>query len=231
MKNQGFTLIEVAVVMIILGLLMGGIIVPMSEQMRIQRMKQTRTTMEQSLEAITGHALVHGMLPCPDCVDNQDGCKSLSKKHHNDGRQDRNSQGQCLTTVGVVPWVDLGVGAVDSWGNRIHYRVSKRFADASKPGFGRHDTGDITVRDEGEYGLLADQVPLVLVSYGDNGYGAVSRANTTMAIGDDISAEERLNLDHDTIYAHGGDDLVLWMAGPLLKYRMIQAGWPLHGAL
>ncbi len=52
-------------VLMIVGLLLGGLIVPLSAQMDQRRATETQKTLEEIKEALTGYAVINGQLPCP----------------------------------------------------------------------------------------------------------------------------------------------------------------------
>ena len=57
--QQGFTLIELAIVLVIVTLLVGGLAMPLSAQIEARRIGETRKTMEEAREAILGYAMSH----------------------------------------------------------------------------------------------------------------------------------------------------------------------------
>lgn len=63
--KNGFTLIEIAMVLVIIGLLLGGLLMPLATQVDVQRRIETEKAMEQIKEALIGFAMVNGRLPCP----------------------------------------------------------------------------------------------------------------------------------------------------------------------
>ena len=63
--EQGFSLLELAIVLLIVGLLLGGLIMPLGSRMDQQRIDTTRQQLEQIREALTGYALANDALPCP----------------------------------------------------------------------------------------------------------------------------------------------------------------------
>jgi prepilin-type N-terminal cleavage/methylation domain-containing protein len=65
-RQSGFSLIEVAIAMFILVLLLGSILVPLGTQVEQRQISETQKTMEEIREALLGHALAKGYLPCPD---------------------------------------------------------------------------------------------------------------------------------------------------------------------
>ncbi len=59
MKSRGFTLIELAIVLVIITTLVGGLAVPLSAQIQARRIAETRKIMEEAREAIIGYAMSH----------------------------------------------------------------------------------------------------------------------------------------------------------------------------
>lgn len=185
-KPLGFTLVELAIVLFIITLLLGGMLTPLSQQISERQTRETRTTLEAARTALIGYALSHRdrdgrpYLPCPD----QPG---------GDGIEDRLPEGRCAVAVGTLPWHTLGVAESDAWGNRIAYAVAQQFADAShgiipQPVF------------ESAIAICQDQAcaqPLTaaaaLLSHGRNGFGAHNSMGKTNL--GPTSASERANVD------------------------------------
>ncbi|TAN46165.1 MAG: prepilin-type N-terminal cleavage/methylation domain-containing protein [Rhodospirillales bacterium] len=126
MGEQGFTLIELAIVLVIVSLLIGMGLQPMARMLDNAKIKTTRDRMDKIDEAVTVFAVQNSFLPCP-----ADG--ALPSTNANYGR----SQGGGLGAVAgctaiangaqVVPWITLGLDEMfsrDGWGNRITYFVA-----------------------------------------------------------------------------------------------------------
>ena len=64
-KQQGFSLIEMAIVMVIIGVLIGAALVPLSAQRESAKIKEARSELLLIEEAIYGFSLANGRLPCP----------------------------------------------------------------------------------------------------------------------------------------------------------------------
>jgi len=118
--QQGFTLIELSVVLAIVGLLVGGGLMaagPLFERAHIQ---QTQSTMDQIESALTLFAIRNDRLPCP-----ADGALQPNQPLY--GREQPGSRpGSCAIADGhaMVPWVTLGLHdglSADGWGRRISY--------------------------------------------------------------------------------------------------------------
>lgn len=68
MKSQkGFSLIELAIVLVIVTLLIGGLAVPLSAQIEARRIAETRKIMEEAREAIVGYAMRHTLSSSCTC--------------------------------------------------------------------------------------------------------------------------------------------------------------------
>lgn len=65
MKNQqGFTLIELAIVLVIVTLLIGGLAMPLSAQIQARRIAETRADMNAIRDALIGYAMSHTTSTC-----------------------------------------------------------------------------------------------------------------------------------------------------------------------
>ena len=56
---RGFTLIEMAIVLVIITILIGGLAVPLSAQIQARRIAETKKIMEEAREALVGYAMTH----------------------------------------------------------------------------------------------------------------------------------------------------------------------------
>jgi len=292
--QRGFTLIEMAIVLVIMTILIGGLAVPLSAQIQARRVAETNKTLEEAREAIIGYAMSHTVsssctcqykvdtsldpgaancpgslcpatgtasstltltitrhyLPCPDLngtdpepgLDN-DGVDSL--RDINNGVEDRQpgSSGSpyvagssCAAPSGNLPWVTLGTAAQDAWGNRLQYAVTDTFTN-STTGFSSTTTGNLQVCSASGCATVdvAKDVPVVLLSYGPNGWGARNINGTTLRLPTSDDEKENTNGD-DKFVSHSPikpdatnkefDDLVVWISDGLLKSRVCQNGCP-----
>lgn len=58
-SQRGFTLIEMAIVLVIITILIGGLAVPLSAQIQARRIAETRTNMRAIHDALIGYAMTH----------------------------------------------------------------------------------------------------------------------------------------------------------------------------
>ena len=59
MRSRGYTLIEIAGVMAVLGILLGASLLPLNRQLRESEYRQERANMERLRDAVVGYALRH----------------------------------------------------------------------------------------------------------------------------------------------------------------------------
>ena len=101
--TQGFTLIEVAISMVILGLVLTGLVVALSQQIQQRHLLDTRTTLQQANEALISFVVANARLPCPAVVASN-GLESLA------------GPGVCTAAAGFLPAVTLGLPNLDGNG-------------------------------------------------------------------------------------------------------------------
>ncbi|WP_410499311.1 prepilin-type N-terminal cleavage/methylation domain-containing protein [Chitinibacter sp. S2-10] len=120
-QNCGFTLVEMAIVLLVIGLLLGAGLNAVGAQMASQRYRESKTMLERANQALLGFALVNHHLPCPaDPVLDHD--QPLA------GMEDRQAAGganayRCERSYGDLPWRELGLPELDAWGRRLKYAV------------------------------------------------------------------------------------------------------------
>jgi prepilin-type N-terminal cleavage/methylation domain-containing protein len=220
-RARGFTLVELAVALAVIGLLLGMLVMPLSAQVDQQRNSETQKLLGLNTEAVLGFAVANGRLPCPATPGTATGVAGAGVE---------NKPGAaCGLTEGVLPWATLGVQETDAWGRRFTYRVTLVLADDPTGGlqasFMLTDTGDITVKATSGGASIATNVAAVIVSHGKNGLGAIQTSGVQLAgaAGDEL---ENANADAnfvsklpDTAF----DDLVAWVSPNVLKSRMVAA--------
>ncbi|HEY7657533.1 MAG TPA: prepilin-type N-terminal cleavage/methylation domain-containing protein [Burkholderiales bacterium] len=248
-RARGFTLVEIAIAIFIIALLLGSILVPLTTQVEQRQVSETQKMLEDIKEALIGHAVAKGYLPCPDRTA---GGAGTTYDTANDGVEDYNTgTGVCFSTTatGNVPWVTLGVGASDPWGNRFRYRVHSSYAQRSPAAIFNLTTGtNLTVTATSGGALLTAASPdgavAVIISHGKNRYGGIN-SHTGVQIpcpAGGCSVDEQDNLLGGTSYTSrthtvfanpcGGageplcefDDVVTWVGKYTLFNRMVAAG-------
>lgn len=209
LKSAGFSLVEMAVVLVIIGLLIAGLAAPITAQLDQRNYNATQKELMELREALVGFAYSNAAadgkpyLPCPDT----DG----------DGFENRVA-GVCVNIESSVPWATLGLGKVDSWNNPYQYRVTNAFAN-SITGFTFSTPRDIQILNAAGGTTLAFNVPAVLISKSKNGMGAgLDEQENSDGDGNFVS--------HLSVNEAGNefDDLVVWLPATILFNRMVSAG-------
>lgn len=132
--TAGFTLTELAVVLAIVALLMGGMLVPMSGQQDMRNRQETAKALAAAQESLIGFALINGRLPCPAVPTLATGTGGICPNGGAAavaGCEATTGSGTtlaCAGESGVLPWATLGLPESDAWGHRYSYRVTALFA-------------------------------------------------------------------------------------------------------
>ena len=249
LTSRGFTLIEMAIVLMIVGLLLGGLLVPLSAQMDQRNNSDTQKALSEIKEALIGYTMANGFLPCPADPAIATGSAGAGL-----------SRATCTTTAsstGVVPWNTLGVSETDAWGHRFTYKVTPEFADAinlntfgydNNPAYGCVSThicvpvnnpqsasfalcscGTLNVLAFASGSTIGSNVPAVVISHGKHAAGAWTPQGTQLLpVSSDPSEAD--NSNGGTTYVSMTtptttfDDLVVWISPNILINRMVSAG-------
>ena len=121
---KGFSLIELAIVLLVIGALFAGILMPLANQIELRRVGETQKTLAEIRDALIGFAAANGRLPCP--------ASAASNGQEAWAAGGNASNGNCANFFdGFVPGVALGVGpidgagyVIDAWNRRIRYAVA-----------------------------------------------------------------------------------------------------------
>lgn len=208
-KARGFTLVELAIVLVIVALLTSGLMVGIAAQRNAAENTDAQRQLENIREALLGFAMANGRLPCP------------ADPALTSGFEDRpNPNSPCNRTFGVIPWTTLGLHVTDPWGRRFTYFANADFTAPLPSGalasFTLGTTGNANVKDSaGGANNIASSLPAVIVSHGSNGVGT--------------SADEQENANSTLTFVsrtpgNNFDDLVIWIVPSILNARMVAAG-------
>ncbi len=200
-SQRGFSLLEMAIVLVVVGLLLGGSLIPLSMQMEKKDRDTTKRQLDDIREALIGFALVNRQLPCPD-IDN-------------DGVMDGATT--CSNVEGGLPWVNLGLGKQDAWGQPFTYSVTSDFANAAAF-FSLSTAGDIAVYDESG-GAVAEFIPAIVISHGKNWATTSSTDEAENTDGDSTFIDRAYSVNAVSTF----DDLMIWVPPNVLKSKMVSA--------
>src|SRR3990167_1954899 len=122
-RVRGFSLVEMALVLLIVGLLASVFLPATNTMLDNSRRKETRATLEAVEQAMVRFVVVNGRLPCP-------ANGALAAGNVEQGLEQPPPGTDVCTaaalTNGVVPWRTLGLAqddVTDAWNTMISYRV------------------------------------------------------------------------------------------------------------
>jgi len=147
-RSCGFTLVELAIAVLILALLISGLLYTLTGQTEQRNFQETRSRLERAREALLGYVAANGRLPCPARCSNWPTCDTGAYATADEVRDP--TTGKCIgggvedyyggtlslgppvAVGGLLPAATIGFGptdargyAVDAWQNRIRYAVAK----------------------------------------------------------------------------------------------------------
>jgi prepilin-type N-terminal cleavage/methylation domain-containing protein len=226
----GFTLIELAVVLVIIGVLLASFLGTLGARIENTRRSETLEALDKIKLSLYGFAMSQSpvRLPCPD--------------NDNDGLEDMaGASCSTLTTPGNLPWATLGISRGDAWGSTFSYWVADQYSNAAGFSLGTDATGVAQIDDDSTGGnLISNNIAAVIISHGRNMYGSIdvnNVARTAVPAGTAYD-DERENLDVDGAApvlfisrpvaseeaATAYDDMLVWIPEFELKGKMVQAG-------
>ncbi len=228
-KYLGFSLIEMTVILVIVGVLLGSSVVTYTNMRDKQQRQKTEILLEAVQKALLAYAVTNGHLPCPDVgVDSNNATQSAF-----DGKEDRDVSGNCRLVYGVLPWQDLGVQKTDFYGNYLSYHVDPNYINRPIPC--NHPAPGPTLLnvETNNHGVVSnlDAIVAVVVSFGKNGAGhllptpAGSPAYITRAA---VTGDEARNADYiyngdptaNNSYVQGvGDDMLTFISPITLRSK------------
>lgn len=228
----GFSLTELAIVLVIVGLLLGMLMPPLSSQAEQRHYNETRRALAEAQEALLGFAAANGRLPRP--------AVSFA-----DGSERPTTCANDAACTGFIPWQTLGIRKTDSWNKLLRYSVTPAYANAS---FTLTTTATKKLQSRDAAGALLYQVgnasacspanpcaAAVIYSAGRSHWGTLENG-TAVGDGSTTNADEDSNETATTVFvvrpfaenssAGGGefDDLVAWLPTTVLFNRLIVAG-------
>lgn len=244
--QQGFTLVEIAIVLLIVGILLGYAVALFPVQQELKQYRQANREIDDAIAQLIAFAQVNGRLPCPD---------TSSGPGVIDGLEDPDGPNECEAYYGFLPARTLGMYGdydgqnvlLDPWGEGYRYAVSE--ADA-----GDGDVDLITangIRVEG----MAAVIPDLFICDDSNATGddddctevsgnevmpnvaavVLSTGKDRGLINSNIQQENTDDFhdgDDDKVYIFAGqsdragaefDDVVKWMSRNRLFSKMIEA--------
>lgn len=117
-RHAGFTLVEIAIVLVIAALVLGAVLGPLAGQIESRRVREARAKIEEVKEAVLGFTAANGRLPCPAsaasngresfCTSGTGSCTVTTSVP---------THGRCSNFLdGYLPAATLGISPIDSSG-------------------------------------------------------------------------------------------------------------------
>jgi prepilin-type N-terminal cleavage/methylation domain-containing protein len=126
--QAGFTLIEMAIVVVIAGMIISIAATVLPSLIQSSKVKRTRAILEKIDYALQGYATANGRLPCPDTSGN-------GTENRNPGPTSSSSDDTCAAYVGAIPHATLGLSSGnDIWQNVIRYGVYEDMVRTAQSG-------------------------------------------------------------------------------------------------
>lgn len=248
-RQNGFTLVELSIVILIMGLILGGLAMPLSVQRENARLKDAAEQLADVKDALSGFALANGYLPCPATPASNGTAAS--------------SGGSCTRQHGFVPASTLGLSGtrnddnllLDPWASPLRYSVSAADVDGDgnwdfvAPGEMRDVTVAALAPDlavcrtaagsspgncADAASTLTDTAPFVVLSLGKDwatSNGSDQQENVGASLGGGPSGSN-YPIASDSVFVSRGrslqsgneyDDVVTW-SSPLALYRDLVSG-------
>ena len=186
-KTNGFNLIELTIVLLILSLLLTKLLNPISAKIDYLRYQKTENTLENIKQALLGFIAIHGRLPYP-------------ASNPETGLQDSNLRKK----EAYLAWADLGVGRQDAWGNPFRYRVEDEYTEIPLYEKIFIKASNLRITDRKANYLTTksgdSRVAAVIFSYGKN------------AIPDDDNANLNKTFVYDVYVENQFDDILTWLS-------------------
>ncbi len=130
-RARGFTLVELTIVLVIISLLLGMLMGVTTGFLEAQRAEATRTKMRVIDAALVSYVALNKRLPCPADGAVASGAANAGAEMGGGGTGNPCTLNGSSQSMGVVPWVALGLSASDAedgWGVRFTYRLDYALA-------------------------------------------------------------------------------------------------------
>lgn len=224
-SETGFSLLEIAIVMLILGLI-GGLSLPLiTAQINRAGIVKTRTNQEYALNAIAAYVEKNRIFPCP--ADPQ-----VSGSDY--GLEQKECQGK--KGEGILPFKTLGMSEIyakDGFKHLMTYVVDPGLTHRKNQNLLQTvEGGQITIKNEEGVSVLPQKeakkgpispnfIALLLISHGESGVGAFTGKGQSTKFSGKASPQKKENSDGNFIFieGHQSGDILRWETRDLfLKY-------------
>jgi len=256
LKNKGFTIAELAIVLVIISFLISMVISTGYSRIEAYRINLTKQRMHFLMKSIVNYANSFDHLPCPaagsigfqgagfgvadqqfNVLPNPPTCNATGVVNGGGGAM----------VGGIVPTTTMKItstAALDGWGNRISYVVDQdlTYAEYSisppdPPTLGytiNGINGTIIIANANGAAVGADVVTdaaVLLISHGPNGFGAWRAKGGSTIPTTGISALENENIDNDARFVDvfrstNFDDFIIYRSKWQLEREIVEKTEP-----
>ncbi|HEY9017393.1 type II secretion system protein [Thiomicrospira sp.] len=238
-KHQtGFTLVEMAIVLAILGIVLSGLFAGTSALRETSKFKEDQQKLQDIKAALLSYVAVNHYLPCP--TNPIGGNTGLQSPPENRAATD----GSCDLSYGYLPYADLGTHAVNAYGIPFHYVINQQANLAANTSneahsasyFGAADcainsgnppcfnqttppipadtgTGNFQISDGGSQ-ILAENIPLLVISHGQNNCNNVTGFEQQNC---SDSATTYFQAPQNREGSNAFDDVLIWLSSLEIK--------------
>ena len=212
-KQQGFTLIEISIVFLIIAILLNFALTPLRTQYEIHNIKNTHKQLAEIELAIYGYAIANERLPCPTLP----GKGGISQPAYLDSSITATAgTDSCEVNIGFLPAGTLGLKGrrncdgllTDSWGRAYRYSITN--ADASDNGDDFLVRGQLKAISNNGEGIANVKPDLLIcnnldVDCRDTPSASVVSTNRAVAVIFSLGTRQRLNSHAENENAGEGD--------------------------
>jgi prepilin-type N-terminal cleavage/methylation domain-containing protein len=233
---RGFSLIELAMVLFIVSLLLGGLLMPLATQLDARKRGEAQEQLERIREALIGFTILNGRLPCHTT--------ESDPANINYGLEDAVTCNPSENTPGwvgdgILPWKTLGLdNGLDPWGSQRttsgdpwtgywRYRVHDNFSTTP--------VSLLTDPSSSNKLCVVDANGNLIISTSENPVAIVYSTGVNQVPDGQNASYEATSMSTDCINntpiiyqgstpSSNFDDITIWLTRPLLFNRMVSAG-------
>lgn len=203
-RKLGFSLIEMAMVLLIISLIISMLLLPLATQIDQNRIKSTQRDLETIKESLLGFLIINKRFPYP--ASNQE-----------TGIEDSNLDGQ----EAYLPWATLALDGskTDAWGQAFRYRVDAQYTSKSLP-VPPNTSNNLKIRDLHNTPLTNEHAnsDVIVIVFSKGKDGQANQANGGKM--DNIYTQ-------DVFIENHFDDQLIFLPKTIVINRLVDAGlWP-----
>ena len=214
LQRAAFTLLEMSVVFVIIGVVAGGAMVIFNQSVDRRQMVETQTKLRDIQKALEDFRIANNRLPCPANVQTAMSAAGFGSENSSSGNDCAGTNNILLSGaaaysgapqvyIGMVPTRTLKLpddAAIDAWGRRIMYAVDNNFAatDAFTNIAPDDTTTRIIVKDASGTDIATGKqsISYVVLSYGADGHGGYPRTGGSTRIANNSGGSDELTNCH-----------------------------------